>query len=416
MPKPAHALPGRAFCSLVHPAVPCYHIPRYTQSGDDPIKNGKIIRFINISAILICMLVFLAGLARTVISPDDEVIYENRPAEKLIGLSPESFADQSFQDSVESTMSDQVNAAIKMKKLYNIIDGSFALPFIDTAAEHSSGYIGYRDVWFFKDMLVLKPLSLGEYRGRLQQCAESINAYAKASADTDFYLYYIETDKDIDLESGEKSGLYEYLRENLELDGSHVSRLRTDSYEDYSKNFLSTDHHWNGTGAYTAYLDICAMLGTKALPSQGLYSVEGRYLGTRAAGVEGIRPGSFDINVFDYPEMEICYNGNPIQDYGRQSQFIANELSTISYGMVFGEDCAELTFDTGTEGKKLLVMGDSYDNAILKSLACGFSKTYSIDLRAYDPYSFDLTEYVRANGIDTVLFVGGIDYFSSTLY
>ena len=64
------------------------------------------------------MAVLLTGLTRAIISPDDEIFYENRPAEKLYAPSAESYMDKSFQDSVENVLSDQVNAAIKMKKLY----------------------------------------------------------------------------------------------------------------------------------------------------------------------------------------------------------------------------------------------------------------------------------------------------------
>ena len=362
------------------------------------------------------MLVLVAGLVRAALSPDDEIAYENRPAEKLIELSPSSYGDTSFQDSVESTLSDQVHAAIKMKKLYNIIDSAAALPVINAVSGQDAGYIGYRDIWFYKDMLVLKPQPLSEHSHRLRHSAESINAHAQALPETEFYIYYIETDKDIDLHSGEKSGLYEFLSDNLQIDSSHISRLACNSYEDYARNFLSTDHHWNGSGAYSAYLDICRMLGIEPLPSQGLYCAEGKYLGTRAAGIEGLHPGDFDINIFDYPPMEISFNGRPLSDYGRQAQFLADELATISYGRVFGEDGGEIVFNTGKDGRKLLVMGDSYDNAILKALSCGFSQTYSIDLRAHEAYSFDLESYVREHEIDTVLFIGGIDYFSNTLY
>ena len=127
-----------------------------TQAGDDFIKSTAINRFINISAIFVCMLVLVAGLVRAALSPDDEIAYENRPAEKLIELSPSSYGDTSFQDSVESTLSDQVHAAIKMKKLYNIIDSAAALPVINAVSGQDAGYIGYRDIWFYKDMLVLK--------------------------------------------------------------------------------------------------------------------------------------------------------------------------------------------------------------------------------------------------------------------
>lgn len=362
------------------------------------------------------MLVLLAGLARFIISPVEEIHYENRPAEKVKALNLISYYTQNFQDSVENTLSDQVHAATKMKKLYNIIDAGCALPVIEALQQHGKDYIAFRDVYFYEDMLVLRPVPLSDKAETLISTAARLNNYFSAAEDTDFYIYYIETDKDIDFNTNEKSGHFEKLCENLELKESHIAKLETNSYADYEKNFLATDHHWNGTGAYSAYLEICRMLGSTPIESLGVHTIDGLYLGTRAAGIEGVKPESFSVNIFDYPAMDITINGNAAEDYGMQSLFISNVLPSFSYGSVFGPDCQEIIFDTGNEGKNLLIMGDSYDNAIIKALGSGFSKTYCIDLRAYDAYSFDILEYITEKEIDSVLFIGGLDYFSSILY
>lgn len=362
------------------------------------------------------MAVLLTGLTRAIISPDDEIFYENRPAEKLYAPSAESYMDKSFQDSVENVLSDQVNAAIKMKKLYNIIDTSLALPAVKELHNSTDTYIAFRDIYFYKDVLVKKPVPFGEKRAALDATIKSLNQYFAASEETDFFVYYIETDRDIDFDTNQKSGFYEHISSTLALPSDHISKLSIDCFEDYSKNFLHTDHHWNGIGAYNAYLSICKMLGSEALESKDLYSSDGGYLGTRAAGVEGIEPESFSVNIFDFPTMDITINDNPAEDYGMQSQFISNQMTEFSYGSVFGPDCREIIFDTGNTGNNLLVMGDSYDNAIVKALATGFSKTYCIDLRAYGANGFDLIKYVDEHDIDSVLFIGAVEYFSSILY
>lgn len=63
----------------------------------------------------------------------------------------------------------------------------------------------------------------------------------------------------------------------------------------------------------------------------------------------------------------------------------------------------------------MLVIGESYDNAILKLLASHFNKTYSIDLRNYERTfgaKFQFSEYVKDSQIDKVLLIGNIDYFT----
>lgn len=63
------------------------------------------------------------------------------------------------------------------------------------------------------------------------------------------------------------------------------------------------------------------------------------------------------------------------------------------------------------------MIGESYDNAVLKLLASHFNNTYSIDLRYYEAYmgqSFSLSEYLREHEIDKVLLIGNIDYYLMT--
>ena len=58
------------------------------------------------------------------------------------------------------------------------------------------------------------------------------------------------------------------------------------------------------------------------------------------------------------------------------------------------------------------MLGESYDNAVLKLLASHFAELYSIDLRYYQG-SFRLKDYMKAHGISKVLLMGNIDFFVS---
>lgn len=365
----------------------------------------------------LCLLFLLAGLARSLISPDTEITYENRPANRLPSLNAETFLDGSYQADFEDALSDQLPAAIRMKKLYNIFDTRLALPLI-RALGRDGGYVGFRNICFFRDMLVVRPVPLAEKEDAYLTSARLINRWQAAAPETDFYVYYLETDRDLNLETGEKSGLYDCLVSALDFPKGHVSHLQVDSFNDYHRLFFKTDHHWNADGSYQAYTEICAMLGLESLPLLGQHSVPACYRGTRAAGVEGVAAEDFAVNLFDYPEMTVTIPVGPIPDYGMQTLFVAGELEGISYGSVFGVDCGELVFDTGRPGRNLLVMGDSYDNAIVKPLAAGFSKTYCVDLRSFESelgHPFVMEDYLKEHDIDCVLFLGGVDYFGATL-
>ena len=365
----------------------------------------------------LCLLFLLAGLGRALLSPDTEIFYENRPARRWPAWSPAAFLSGDYQTAAEDALADQIPEAIHMKKLYNIYDTGLALPLI-RALGQGGGYVGFRDVCFFRDMLVMRPVPLAEKAAALTASARKISAWAEAAPDVDFYVYYLETDRDLNLETGEKSGLFDCLAAGLTLPAGHVERLRVDSFDAYRRDFFKTDHHWNADGSRRGYEELCALLGVSPLPLAGRHSVPACYRGTRAAGVEGVPAEDFTVNLYDCPAMTVTIPAGQIPDYGMQALFVAGELENVSYGSVFGVDCGELVFDTGKAGKKLLVMGDSYDNAVVKPLAAGFSKTYCVDLRSFASElgrPFVMADYLREHDIDAVLFVGGIDYFGATL-
>jgi len=346
-----------------------------------------------------------------------ELIYENRPAKRMPALNAETFLDGSFQSGFEDALSDQLPQASRMKKLYNIFDTRLALPVIH-ALSREGRYVGFRDICFFRDMLVVRPLRLSEKTDKLRESAGIINTWAKALPDTAFYVYYIETDRDMNLQNGEKSGLYDCLSAALTLPAAHVSRLRVDSYDDYSRMFFRTDHHWNAAGSRQGLLDVCAMLSIEPPDSTGVFSVPACYRGTRAAGVEGFPAEDFAVNLYALPEMAVRIPYGPIPDYGMQQLFLNGELETVSYGSVFGVDCGELLLDTGKPGERLLVLGDSYDNALAKPLASGFSQCWFVDLRSYAAElgrPFALESWLKEHEVNRVLLVGGIDYFGETL-
>ena len=126
---------------------------------------------------------------------------------------------------------------------------------------------------------------------------------------------------------------------------------------------------------------------------------------------------------YDVPSMNITENGYTIEDYGHQnlpgSAFISED-EPVSYASIYGQDSGEIIFDTGkTDKKNILIIGESYDNAILKLIASHYNKTISIDLRSYDymmNQTFDFSSYLTKYDIDTVLLIGNVDYFLNTKF
>lgn len=63
-----------------------------------------------------------------------------------------------------------------------------------------------------------------------------------------------------------------------------------------------------------------------------------------------------------------------------------------------------------------MIIGESYDNAILKLISTHYNKTFSIDLRHYERQfgkKFNYLEYIKKNNINKTLLIGNIDFYRS---
>ena len=214
-------------------------------------------------------------------------------------------------------------------------------------------------------------------------------------------------------------GIYEYLAGQLNLPEERIARYRIDSFDQFSQWFYRTDHHWNAQGSYEGYLQVLKLLGVAEQPlTHGdPVTVSQHFSGSKASSAPSLSE-PFSVYPYDFPEMDIVINGAPAADYGNQDAWLSGQgTGAISYSAFYGGDMGEIIFDTGTQGRgSLLVIGESFDNAILKLLASHFDRLYSIDLRYYEAYmgtAFSLSDYLEEHQPDRVLLIGNADYFAS---
>jgi hypothetical protein len=359
-----------------------------------------------------------AGGLRTIFNPDKINVYENRYANRIEAFSVENYADESFQNSIESALSDQVFYSNEAKEKYNSFSALISKPVIDRFSIGNSSYVTYKDsLCFFNEHLTYKPVALSDFQSSLEKRAKAINSIAKKFENIDFYVYYVDIDLDMNFETGERVGLSDCLTDNLNIGKKNAQVFKLTNFDDFDNYFYRTDHHWNYKGSYKAYLQIADMLGIKnVIKPEDEISSGKTFAGSRSvsAGLSETYRDEMVIYKFDYPNMDITIDGEKAKDYGSQSELEDGETDEVSYGAVYGWDDGEVIADTKTDGENLLIVGDSYDNAILKLLASGFSKTYCVDLRYYRTNlnkGFDFSDYVKKNNIDKVLLIGDIDYF-----
>lgn len=364
------------------------------------------------------LLLLLAGLARTVFFPKEVNSLEQRYAEQIAPLTGEGWLKGSFQDSVDKALSDQVQLSETYKKIYNTVSSRFlkavSAPILSQCRDR---YVNIAGTLMFNDNIVYAPFSLEEMAPSLDAKADNLNEYFAAHRSLDFYVYYLERDIDLDFETGERVGAREYFLDQLDLPEDRIACLRVDSFEEFSARYLRTDHHWNYAGAYQGYTELVKLLGVDepALAPQGGPVQVGTLYGSRSTGMTSAFSETFYAYRFDYPDMEITDNGYPVDDYGRQNEFLSGNGDWLTYGGFYGWDEGEVHFDTNRpERENLLILGESYDNAVVKLLASHFNNTYAVDLRNYEPHlgkDFQFSDYVEEHDITKVLLIGCMTYF-----
>lgn len=380
---------------------------------------------LNLLFVCAVLIILLAGLAKTLFFPEEINEYENRYAEKVAPLTVSSFADGSFQESMDAALSDQVFLAQTCKNLYNTVRSSFQNTLLTPILRKASYYyvtLTDRIQIFGGDYLVYPTYALDDLKEHLAATADSHNRMMAAFPDMEFYFYYIEKDVDVNFETNERVLAYEYLCEQLAVSPDHIDSFPIHDFVSYSEAFFRTDHHWNSTGSYAGYLDLLTLLGITEPALEPVDTVTvGVFSGSKAAqAAADTYSEPFVAYRFDFPSMEITVNGQPAEDYGNQDAFFNGTAAGLSYGNFYGGDSGEVIFDTGTTNRgTILIIGESHDNAILKLLASHFDRTYSIDLRNYTYYmgtEFVLSEYLEQHNIDQVLFIGSSGFYTSETF
>ncbi len=185
--------------------------------------------------------------------------------------------------------------------------------------------------------------------------------------------------------------------------------------------YLRTDHHWAPLGAYYAAKDFATKAGVPFLPIES-YKADTvhRFVGTMYGY-------SKDISVKKAPEDFIYYRPQGI-DY--QTTYVVynldeefhivsetkpfkstyfkkfNDGASGAYCTFMGGDQCLVRVDTSTgNGRRLVILKDSYGNAVPSFLFGSFEQVHIIDFRYF---TRNIVDYVRQNGITDMLFVHNI--------
>ena len=193
--------------------------------------------------------------------------------------------------------------------------------------------------------------------------------------------------------------------------------LRAHSAEEI---YNRTDHHWAPLGAFYASKVFAEEAGVPFRPLSDYSVGEVKdYVGTmyKFSGDPAVKNAPETFVYFMPPEGYeaefITYkvsNGRTVgESEPEKRNFFRkfNDGAGAAYSTFMGGDSftVKVTNTGGTPGRKLLIVKDSYGNAMVPTLFGSFEEVHVTDFR-YFPHG--LLQYVRNNGITDLLFVNAI--------
>ncbi|MFN5182134.1 MAG: DHHW family protein [Bacteroidota bacterium] len=178
---------------------------------------------------------------------------------------------------------------------------------------------------------------------------------------------------------------------------------------------LKTDHHWSGRGAYYAYRAFCKTAGFRALNMDELtYKYTTGYLGSMYGYTQSeiLKTNLDTVEYFKIP-------GNNKSQYYRQGftngtlTKLYHEVSrgTSGYGVFLGADWPLMRVSTDVKnGRKILMLKDSYGNAFAPFLASHYEEVFIMDYRYFNG---SIKELIKTYGITDMLFGHNVFVYNS---
>ena len=365
--------------------------------------STKKAKYLSLIFLLLLGLIMVSALVRAVLFPREVNYYENRSAYLLPAFSFSGFADKEFQNGMDDALGDQLPLSSYIKAAYNNLNSRFLCACIERLSEKNpdGAWSVGGGMYYYKGKLLYEQQDFDALKDSYGRFIQGVNRAAMASPELDFYILHVETDRSFSPVTNTHSDSFSYLLRHSNLPQSHLSRFYTESFEQYDETFFSTDHHWNNRGAYKAYVQCARMLGVDSddfIRPVAEEALPYRFSGTKAAG-SGLTTLSEIPTAYQFDNAQLALFCPD------EAAFFSGEAESYSYSRFFGADAGELVFDTGnTDRDNLLVIGNSFDNAIIELIACHFNVTYNVDLR-WLADGFKVSEYARTHDIDKVLFV-----------
>lgn len=187
--------------------------------------------------------------------------------------------------------------------------------------------------------------------------------------------------------------------------------------------FFRTDHHWNGPGAYSAYLGMFMEMQPEAEPMTDVeavrYDVPAFYGSCSRAGLCVTNtPDTLEDLIVNLDDCQVLINGNEVGGEGLQhvEMYTAGEWDperfTNRYAEYWHSDYASIEIQNpdSVSEESLLIVRDSFSAPVERYFSDYYRSIYVVDPRHSDDAIEEILSHVKA---DDVLFLMGSTTFST---
>lgn len=254
---------------------------------------------------------------------------------------------------------------------------------------------------------------------QVEENAEAIRRFAAAAPNLQIYLMLAPTSLTINKEKlpayapvGDELASLKQMREAL---GNAIKFVEV--YPALSANrreylYYKTDHHWTTLGAYYAYRELCKQMGIvpQAKNEFELRQVTDQFYGSlySTSGFRHLRPDQIELWLpKDEERVSVEYSGE--QQPADSLYAMENLNGKDKYAVFLNGNPAQVKITSDqANGRRLLIVKDSYANSLIPFLTKHFSEIDIVDLRYYDG---DLSALVRDREIHDLLVLYNINTF-----
>ncbi len=177
--------------------------------------------------------------------------------------------------------------------------------------------------------------------------------------------------------------------------------------------YYKTDHHWTTLGAYYAYVEFAKSAGFTPLSLDDFNIIDAHkeFYGTLFSRGNFTFAKPDTIQIFE-PKKKVDVEVTYVSDNTTtNSLYTYTHLDTKDkYNVFLNGNHPLIKIKTGTKnGKKLLIIKDSYANSLVPFLVNHYEEIHMIDLRLSN---IPITSYANENNIKDVLFLYNIQNFT----